>query len=108
MVHLDELTGQHSRDIFNPAHLEDLKEQPIQPEVLETEFELNTMTPEQLEFQDIQNGEEGYGVSDLEMRLSKELQELYAEYHDLAAEGKKDYSLESRIVDIEAQLRELA
>ena len=105
---LFDLTGQHARDIFNPTHLAALKEQSAQPEVPTTAFEQDLITPDQLEMLDAQYDEEESCVSDLEMRLSKELQELYSEYHDLAAEGKKDYNLESRIVDIEAQLRELA
>lgn len=113
LVHLDELTGQHARDIFNPSYLSGLQPQ-VEPEpavqmtLEQASLQASQMTPEQAAALAEQLSEEDYGKSDLEQRLQKELNELYEEYHELAEQGKKDYNIESRIVDIEAQLRELA
>lgn len=102
LVHLDELTGQHSRDIFNSSHFAGLQGQK------EPEPAVQMTLEESAALADAQSEHEEDSVSDLELRLSKELKELYSEYHELAEQGKKDHNLESRIVDIEAQLRDLS
>jgi len=100
-IHLDELTGQHSRDIFNASHMAGLQAQvepAAQTALLDAVIE-PVPAPAPVEESE---------PSDLEIKLSKELESLYADYHELAEQGKRDYSLESRIVDLEAQLRDLS
>ncbi len=107
VVHLDELAGEHSRDIFNASHMFGLQPQieqgsPVQ--ALETPKKPEETSANIDESASVQ----GHELSSLEIKLSKELEELYAEYHDLAEQGKRNLALEERIVEIESQLKEMA
>ena len=99
LVHLDLLTGQSVRDIFNESYLKKVQvSKPVQISLEDTGGVSRR----------VQTGDdEGARLSPLEIDLYRKLEELYEEYYELAELGKRNFSLEEKIVDIENQLKEL-
>ena len=98
LVHLDDLTGQHARDIFNSSFLEGIKNTPVEEAPVQITLEESAKTGAAIEEE---------STSDLETQLTKKLNELYERYHELSEMGKRDFSLENEIVEIEAELKDL-
>lgn len=98
-VHLDELTGQSKRDIFNSEMLRPALEEP-KPEQLKMEEACPSMKVvfgEELSPEDIVRAK----------KLSEELGGLYDEYNELFMQGKNDPELVERILDLEDKLRDI-
>ena len=97
LVHLDSLTGLTRNQLFEEIDLKAIRDSVSQKRqetiipVKNPEFDL---TAEPV-------------TSDLENSLSRELRELYSQYHENCEVGRRDYKLEGRIVEIEAALRDL-
>ena len=98
-VHLDELTGQSKRDIFNAEMLRPALEDP-KPEQLKMEDSCPSMKVvfgEELSADDIARAK----------KLSEELGGLYDEYNELFMQGKTDNDLVERILDLEDKLKDI-
>ena len=111
VVHLDELSGQSSYNIFNSSYLKEL----VQPKELgqASIFSARAQVPEQTQIQTVEPKKakpevRETEVSSLEISLRKELSELYEIYHEMYERGQKDLNIESRIFDIETELQELS
>lgn len=96
-VHLDELTGQAKRNIFNSADLAlALKDPEPQQVMIEQIYPTaKIIYGEELSPEDIKLAKE----------LSQKLGELYDEYNELFAQGKTDQDLVERILETEDKLR---
>lgn len=98
-VHLDELTGQSKRDIFNAEMLRPALEDP-KPE----QVQIDQVYPaakivfgEHLTDDDIKRAKE----------LSTELGTLYDEYNELCLQGKVDNGLVEKILEVEDKLKDI-
>lgn len=98
-VHLDELTGQSKRDIFNAEMLRPALEDP-KPE----QVQIDQVYPaakivfgEHLTDDDIKRAKE----------LSTELGTLYDEYNELSLQGKVDNALVEKILEVEDKLKDI-
>ena len=85
-------------DIFNSSFLEGIKNTPVEEAPVQITLEESAKTGEAIEEE---------LTSDLEIQLTKKLNELYERYHELSEMGKRDFSLENEIVEIEAELKDL-
>ena len=92
-VHLDEFTGQSKRDIVNYNDLVQALAEPRQ------------LTLEEAQPNEGRASEEASKLSREEIRLQRELAQLYDEYHELSEKGLKDLSLEEKIMNLEDQLK---
>ena len=101
-VHLDELSGQSKRDIFNSEMLRPALEDP-KPEQLKMEEvcpSMKLVLGEELSEEDIARAK----------KLSAELGGLYDEYNELFMQGAKDSQMSDlveRILDLEDKLRDI-
>ena len=110
-VHLDELSGQSSYNIFNSSYLRELTESK-KPEQVSI-FSATPQVSEQVQSQPVASKKTKSVViekqeSPLETSLRKELAELYETYHEMLERGQRDLSIESRIFDIETELQDFA
>lgn len=96
-VHLDELTGQAKRNIFNSADLALALKDPEPEQVMIEQIypTAKIIYGEELSPEDIKLAKE----------LSQKLGELYDEYNELFAQGKTDQDLVERIFETEDKLR---
>ena len=110
LVHLDELRGLSSYDIFNPNYLRELTDvkQPEQASIFSAMPQPSVQTEAQPAKKKPAKPISENKESLLEIGLRKELAELYEVYHDLAEKEQRDLNIESRIFDIETELRELS
>ena len=92
-VHLDELTGQSKRDIVNYSDLTQALAEPRQ------------MTLEEAVSRADKSSKSSSELSREEVKLQRELSQLYDEYHELCEKGLKDLSLEERILTLEDKLK---
>ena len=98
-VHLDELTGQSKRDIFNAEMLRPALEDP-KPEQVQIDQIYPTakiVFGEHLTDEDIKRAKE----------LSTELGTLYDEYNELCLQGKVDNALVEKILEVEDKLKDI-
>ena len=98
-VHLDELTGQSKRDIFNAEMLRPSLEDP-KPEQVQIDQVYPTakiVFGEHLTDDDIKRAKE----------LSTELGTLYDEYNELCLQGKVDNALVEKILEVEDKLKDI-
>lgn len=98
-VHLDELTGQSKRDIFNSEMLRPALEDP-KPEQVQIDQVYPTakvVFGEHLTDEDIKRAKE----------LSTELGALYDEYNELCLQGKVDNALVEKILEVEDKLKDI-
>lgn len=98
-VHLDELTGQSKRDIFNAEMLRPVLEDP-KPEQVQIDQVYPTakiVFGEHLTDDDIKRAKE----------LSTELGALYDEYNELCLQGKVDNALVEKILEVEDKLKDI-
>lgn len=109
LVHLDELTGQSAKDIYDSTHKQSLKNENTMPQ-RNVNFDKNAKS---------QNAQDKFCVGELQVdrgvfdRIKKnccgvqDLSDLYIIYNDLLKRGERDLALENMIFDLQVMANEL-